>query len=184
MRKIKFLPLFIILLVIINCKEEKDVTFLIDRDSIGKLNRSSLARDIDIIFDNDSIVKDTVALKFGNGAQKIKIFEKGGKHLLTLTPTSDSIPMIENIRVEDPRYKTKSGVGLKSTFKDIKDNFTVKKVITSRKNVLILLKDSDAYFTIDKEELPSSLRYATSTNIEAVQIPDEAKIKYLMIGWN
>ncbi|MBM1106167.1 hypothetical protein JQC67_08470 [Aurantibacter crassamenti] len=184
MKNIKFLSIILIIFAIINCKEKRDTTFLIRHDSIGKLNKTSLARDIDVIFDQDSVVKDTVALKFGNGAQKIKIYEKGGKHLLTLTPTNDSIPMIENVRVEDARYKTDKGVGLLSTFKEIKDSYTVKKVITSRNNVLVLIKESDTYFTIDKKELPSSLRYATSTNIEAVQIPDNAKIKYLMIGWN
>ena len=74
-------------------------------------------------------------------------------------------------------------MGLNSTFKDIKDNYSIRKVITSMNNVVILLKDSDMYFTIDKKELPSSLQYGSSRNIEAVQIPDKAKIKYLMIGW-
>jgi len=185
MNKIKIIPLVLLLLVIsTNCKKEKDTTFLITQDSIGKLNRMSLARDIEIIFDKDSIVKDTVALKFGNGAQKIKIYEKGGKHLLTLTPTLDSIPIIENIRVEDIRFKTEKGIGLLSTFKDIKEKYTVKKVITSLNNVVIFVKESNAYFTIDKQQLPSSLRYASSVNIEAVQIPDKAKIKYFMVGWN
>jgi len=48
---------------------------------------------------------------------------------------------------------------------------------------VIFVKESDLYFTIDKSELPGNLRYGTST-IEEVQIPGEAKIKYLMIGWN
>jgi len=185
MNKLKFLPLFALILVLsTNCKKEKDTTFLIRQDTIGKLNRKSLARDVEIIFDKDSVVKDTVALKFGNGAKKIKIFEKGGKHLLTLTPTSDSIPVIENIRIEDERYTTEKGIGLLSTFKDIKEKYSIKKVMTSTKNVVVFVKESNAYFTIDKEELPSSLRYASSMNIEAVQIPDKAKIKYFMVGWN
>lgn len=185
MTRIKLLPLaFLALLLSTNCKKEKSAPFLVVNDSIGKLNRKSLVRDIEIIFDKDSVIKDNGALKFGMGSQKIRIFEKGGKHLLTLTPTQDSIPTIENIRIEDERYKTEKGVGLLSTFKDIKENYTVKKVITSINNVVILVKESDVYFTIDKQELPSSLRYAASVNIEAVQIPDKAKIKYFMVGWN
>ncbi len=103
---------------------------------------------------------------------------------MTLTPNSDSIPTIENIRIEDPRFVTEQGVGLKSTFKDIKDHYTIRKVITSMNNVVILLSDSDMYFTISKEQLPSSLRYSSSVNIEAVQIPDDAKIKYMMVAWD
>ena len=103
---------------------------------------------------------------------------------MTLTPNSDSIPTVQNIRIEDPRFATKAGVGLRSTFKDIKEHYTIKKVITSMNNVVILLSNSDIYFTISKEQLPSSLRYASSVNIEAVQIPDDAKIKYMMVAWD
>jgi hypothetical protein len=51
-------------------------------------------------------------------------------------------------------------------------------------NVVIFIQNSDIYYTISKEELPASLRYVGSTNIEAVQIPDKAKIKYVMVGWD
>jgi hypothetical protein len=167
----------------VQCEEEKDTTYLITRTSIGKLDRSSLARDLEVIFDQDSIVKDTTQLIKGFGAKKIKIFEKGGAHLLTLTPTSDSIPTIGNIRVFDPRFETEKGIGPNSTFKEIKEQYTINKVITSMNNVVIFIKNSDLYFTIDKRELPSSLRYSSSVNIETVQIPDAAKTKYMMIGW-
>ncbi|MEO0527797.1 MAG: hypothetical protein AAFZ89_11260 [Bacteroidota bacterium] len=171
------------MLFFVQCQKEKDTTFLITEDSIGKLDRNSTADHLDNIYSLDSIVKDTGITKLGSGTKKIKIYEKGGKHLLTLTPAPDSISKIENIRVYDPRFTTQKGVGLNSTFKDIKDNYSIRKIITSLNNVVIFLKESDMYFTIDKKELPSSLRYSSSTNIEAVQIPDAAKIKYLMIGW-
>ncbi|CAZ96730.1 hypothetical protein Q4603_00325 [Zobellia galactanivorans] len=173
-----------LIICLTSCKDEKDTSFSIITDRVGKLDRISLVRDLDIIYENDSIVKDSTIANRANNSKKIKIFEKGGKPLLTLTPNSDSIPTIENIRIEDPRFTTEKGVGLNSTFKDIKDNYTIRKVITSMNNVVILLKDSDVYFTISKEELPSSLRYASSVNIEAVQIPDDAKIKYMMVAWD
>lgn len=179
-----YIPTLFLILALIGCEKEIDTTFLITKEAIGKLDKISLTRDLDIIYANDSIVKDTTYINASNNSKKIKIFERGGKQLLTLTPNSDSIPTIENIRIEDSRFITEKGVGLKSTFKDIKDNYSIRKVITSMNNVVILLKDSDIYFTISKDQLPSSLRYASSINIEAVQIPDTAKIKYMMIGWN
>ena len=103
---------------------------------------------------------------------------------MTLTPSSDSIPTIENVRIHDPRFVTEKGVGTLSTFKDIKQKHTIKKILTSTNNILVILKDSKVYFTIDKAELPSSLRYSSSVNIEAVQIPDKAKIKYMMVAWD
>lgn len=178
-----FLGLVLSSILVMGCKEEVDTNFLITQNSVGKLDKISLVRDLDIIFEQDSVINDTTVINLINNAKKVKVFEKKGKHLLTLTPSSDSIPTIENVKIEDPRFITKKGVGLNSTFKDIKDNYAIRKVLTSMNNVVVLLKDSDLYFTIDKKELPTSLRYASSKNIEAVQIPDEAKIKYMMVGW-
>ena len=56
--------------------------------------------------------------------------------------------------------------------------------MTSFNNVVVILKNTDVYFTIDKKELPSTLRYNVNATIEAVQIPDTAKVKYMMIGWD
>ena len=169
--------------IFVDCAKEIDTSFLITKDSVGKLKRSDLIKDIERIYAGDSIIRDTALINLGNSSKKIKIYEKGGKHLLTITPTSDSIPKIENLRIFDPRFVSDKGVGLTSTFKDIKENYAIKKIVTSGNNVVLFIKDSDMYFTISKEELPASLRYAASTNIEAVQIPDKARIKYLMVGW-
>lgn len=169
------------LLVFVGCVE-KDTTFSITENSIGPLLETTPVSDLETAFANDSIVRDTTDLKVGSKAKKIKVFEQGGRHLLTLTPNADSIPKIENVRIFDPRYSTESGIGLNSTFKDIRRNYSIKKIVTTLNSVVIFPRESNLYFTIDKEELPSNLRY-TTTQIEAVQIPNEAKIKYLMLGW-
>lgn len=177
-----FLLLGFFTLLFSACKE-KDTTFLITNESIGKLDKISLARDLELIYADDSIVKDTFNSKLGPAYQKVKIFEKGGKHLLTLTPSEDSIPVIENIRVFDSRFTAENGIGLNSTFKDIQDNYTIKKIITTINSIVIFVKETDMYFTIDKQELPANLRFGVNT-IEEVQIPGDAEVKYLMIGWN
>ena len=167
----------------VQCKKEIDTSFLITNTSVGQLDKISLIRDLDVIFYQDSIVKDTMKLASGLGARSIKIYEKGGNHLLTLTPSTDSIPKIQNVRINDPRFKTEKGIGLNSTFKDIKEKYTIQKIVTAINNIVIFVKDSDIYFTIDKSQLPESLRYVSSPSIDAVQVPDNAKIKYLMVGW-
>jgi len=178
----RFVLLFGILgLVFLYSCAEKDTTFLISDEKVGKLDKISLVRDLDLIFEGDSLVKDSMRSRTG-GPKKIKIFEKGGKHLLTITPSSDSIPTIENLKIEDSRFKTDGGIGLESTFKDILSQYEIMKIVTTLNSVVIFPKRSNLYFTIDKSELPSNLRYTTN-DIDAVQIPDEAKLKYLMIGW-
>ena len=161
---------------------EKDTTFLITENSVGPLLKTTPISDLESIFAQDSIVKDTNTVNIGELSKKIKVFEKGGKHLMTLTTNSDSIPTVENIRIFDARYSTSKGIALSSTFQDIQQSYTIKKIVTTLNSVVIFPKSSNLYFTIDKEELPSNLRYTTSS-IEAVQIPGTAKIKYFMVGW-
>lgn len=181
MKKIARLIVFCSLLFAISC--QKETTFLISETSVGPLSHTNTFNDLETVFAQDSIVKDTFRLKQGELPRKVKVFEKGGKLLLTLTPSSDSIPKIENIRIEDARYLTEKGVGLNSTFASIQKNYEIKKLVTTLQSIVVFPKNSNLYFTIDKEELPGSVRYSMG-DIEAVQIPDDAKIKYLMIGWS
>lgn len=184
MKKILLVVAICSTVLLTQCEQQKETAFLITNASVGKLDRISLIRDLGVIYELDSIVKDTMQLSAGFGARSINVFEKGGNHLLTITPSSDSIPKVQNVRINDVRFKTEKGIGLSSTFKDIKEKYTIKKIVTSINNIVIFVKDNDLYFTIDKSELPASLRYVSSPNIDAVQVPDNAKIKYLMVGWD
>lgn len=160
----------------------KDTTFLISNTQVGKLQKTTTVKSLETVFKTDSLVD----LSSTNGnkirSKRLKVYEKGGKLLLTLTPSTDSIPTIENVRIEDERYLTKNGIGLHSTFKDVQDHYTIKELMTTLNNVVITVKESPIYFSISKQELPANLRF-TNQKIEAVQIPDNAKIKYVMVGW-
>ncbi|GMN07520.1 hypothetical protein MTsPCn5_29090 [Croceitalea sp. MTPC5] len=162
---------------------EKDTTFQITENSVGPLRRDTPVSRLEDMFSADSILKDTLSTKIGASTKKIQIFEKGGRPLLRLTPNTDSIQTFENVQILDSRYTSEKGISLNSTFKDIQENYAIKKIVTTFNSIVVFPKESNLYFTIDKSELPSSLRY-TTTKIEAVQIPDEAKIKYLMLGWD
>jgi len=143
--------------------------------------QSSRLAELDEVFLLDSLVRDTALLNMGRNG-KIEVYEKGGAHLLTLTPDADSIPGIENVQIRDTRFQTAEGISLESTYGDIEQAYEVRKVVSSMNNVLVLLKDHPLYVTISREELPAAIRY-TETNIEAVQIPEQARIKYMMVAW-
>ncbi|WP_350287241.1 hypothetical protein [uncultured Croceitalea sp.] len=170
-------------LVLFSACTEKDSTFLITENSVGALQKTTPVADLETIFNYDSIVRDTMNSKIGASTKKIQIFEKGGQPLLLLTPNRDSVQTFENIQVLDNRYQSEKGISLNSTFKDIQEAYNFKKVVTTLNSIVVFPKGSNLYFTIDKSELPSNLRYTTG-KIEAVQIPDAAKIKYLMLGWD
>ena len=179
----KILPILcLLILVVVGCKKEVNTEFSITKDRVGKVTRSTLIKDLETIYAEDSIVRKDPDTELGKSSGNIEIFKKGGDHLLSITPNSDSLQKIQNIRIYDSRFRTANGINLLSTFKDIKAHYSIKKVVTSMNNVVILLKDSDLYFTISKDDLPADLRFG-SNNIDAVQIPDQAEIKYMMVGW-
>ncbi|MGB5509299.1 hypothetical protein [Robiginitalea sp.] len=163
------------------CSPEKEDPFLIQKDKVGKLMKTHKVSDLEALFQADSLIRDTTRLNMG-GNRKIEVFEKGGAHLLTLTPSQDTTRTIESVWIRDPRYKTPEGIGLEATYGEIQKTYEIRKVVSSLNNVLVLLKDHPMYFTISREELPGALKYS-GTPVEALQIPDEARVKYLMVGW-
>ena len=51
-------------------------------------------------------------------------------------------------------------------------------------NIVVFVDEIDAYFIIDKNNLPIELRAGTEKTIESINIPSKSKIKRFMIGWN
>jgi len=182
-RKTSCILIVLTALLGLSCEKEKNTYFLIESDQVGLLSRTTTMVEVETLYAADSLVSDTVQFAMGAGNSKIKIFEKGGKQLLTLTSNTDSVPKIGHILISDARFKTSKGIGLQSTFEDIEKNHNISKIVTSMNNIVVLLEDSDIYFTIDKKELPAHLRYTKTRPIEKVEIPGQAGIKYLMVGW-
>ena len=181
----KLLIVLILFSVIYSCKREQDL-FLISKQNIGLLTDSTQVKELKNIFINDSIKRYIGGDEFTGNINDINIYEKTGNLLLILTPTQalDSTATIKNIRVIDSRYKTDKGLNPLSTFKDIKDHYKISNIQNTLRNILISIEGENMYFTIDKKELPESLRYNANSTIEEVQIPDTAKVKYMMVGWD
>ena len=182
--KLNFTIAFLAMAMCISCAK-KDNSFLIEKGKIGNLLKTTNTNELETIFAADSIVKDEAEGTYSYASKnRFLIYDTTGKHLLTLTPTKvDSTEVIENIRVFDERYQTAKGLSVKSTFKVIRDNYKISRITNSLNNILVFVDEIDAYFVIDKNELPESLRHDSSSRIEEVQIPDGAKIKYFMLGW-
>lgn len=183
MRKI-ILPILAIGFITTACKKEID-PFSISKQNIGLLTDSTQVKDLETIYINDSIVKKIAGDEFLGNVNAIEIFERGGKKLLELSPKEalDSTATISNIKICDSRYKTSAGINTLSTFGDIKSNHKISSIENTLRNVVIFVNENNTFFTISKEELPGELRFDMSKNIEAVNIPDTAKIKYFMVGW-
>ncbi|MEY8848230.1 hypothetical protein AB9K26_05415 [Psychroserpens sp. XS_ASV72] len=177
--------LFFAILIASCSKEQKQDPFQIGKQNIGLLTDSTKVKDIELAFPNDSIVKSVKGDEFIDDTNDIVILDKTGKKLLVLTPSQalDSTAVIESVQIVDPKYKTDKNISVLSTFKDIKDTYKISKISTLINSVVISVNEINASFSIDKKELPSNLRFNMDLNIEAVQIPDNAKIKFFMLHW-
>jgi hypothetical protein len=180
------LALIICVLLITSCaKDSASNPFLIEKHHIGLLTDSTQVKDLDAIFSNDSVVRYIAGDEFTGAVNTIEIFEKGGKKLLDLSPREalDSTSVISSVRIIDERYMTEKKVSTLSTFKDIKTTYKVSKVDNLIDVIVVSVNEINASFTIDKKELPGSLRFDMNAVIDPIQIPEKAKIKYFMIHW-
>ncbi|AFL80099.1 hypothetical protein Aeqsu_0589 [Aequorivita sublithincola DSM 14238] len=174
----------IVSLAFVQCGKDSD-PFMIKNGSIGNLTNQIKIKQIDSIFATDSIVKINSSPNALETQGEVEIYEKGGKQLLLLSPDDENDPnsTVKNIQVFDSRYKTEKGLNSASTWKDVKANYTIANIETTINAVVVFLKETDVYLTIDKKSLPEELRYNMDLKVEASQIPDEATFKYFMIGW-
>ncbi|GAA4317591.1 hypothetical protein GCM10023115_43130 [Pontixanthobacter gangjinensis] len=171
---------------IVSCTNDEENPYLITSNQVGPLKKEIRINQLDSIFKNDSIVRQTSGPQEFRSTDEIKIFSQDGEALLSLEPLQefDSTSTIGYIRILDPRYETKNGITIQSTFKDIVENYNISRIENTINSAVVFIDEINAYITIDKDQLPTSLRYDTDSKIMASQIPDTAKIKYFMIYWN
>tara|TARA_B100000780_G_scaffold101090_1_gene70623 strand:- start:3713 stop:4258 length:546 start_codon:yes stop_codon:yes gene_type:complete len=180
----KYITIFLIL-TCFGCSNGND--YSIKKGKVGKINSETIVRQLDSLFSNDSIVKRIGEGDYMfSGEDNYLIFDNTQIHLLTLTPKQqhDSNEKIETIEILSEKYKTTKGVNTNSTFGDIKRNHTISSIQNTINNIVIFVDEIDAYFIIDKKNLPLELRIGTEKKIESINIPLNSKIKRFMIGWN
>lgn len=187
LKKITYL-LFITILFI-QCSNENQ--YLIQKGKVGAISQETTVQDLRSIFENDSIVShlEKDVLKNGNSLfsamnDEYEIFASSGEKLLEISPVdkNDSISKIKSIQIFDPKYKTESGIGMLSLFKDIHMNYTVNKVESSFTSVTLFIDELNATIAIDKDDL--GLKKFNREEVKLEQIPDNSKIKYFTIWLN
>lgn len=178
----KIVILVILSIALLGCSGE--TAFTIGKDHVGPITRTTSFADLKTLFENDSLVTETGSQEISSAKGDLILYEKGGKKLLQLSPTTaEGDKKVKFIQIFDKRYTTAQGINLGSTFKDIQDAYTLRRIENLIATIVIFVNEGDEYFTIDKKHLPANLMFDTDTKIEATQIPDDTPIKYLMIGW-
>ena len=177
--------LFVVVMALASCSKEQQDPFEWNKDRIGHITKDTQVYQLDSLYANDSIVNPIKGDEFSNGANEIEIFEKGGKHLLTLTPTMalDSTATIENIIVRDDRYTTPEGISINSSFSEIAKAYKITGIDNMIEDAIIWVDDQNFYFAISKEELPTEVKYDMLADIEKTMIPDNIKAERVFVAW-
>jgi hypothetical protein len=182
MRNSLFIGLLFGLLVA--CETKTD-PFAITKNSVGFLTDSTKVNALKVVFVNDSISKYIGGDEFTGSTNTISVYEKGtGILLLELDPNYalDSLSTIRTVRIMDERFKNKDGLNKLSTFGDL-NKYTISGIQNTLRSLIISVDEINAYFTLNKSELPEEMRYNMNQKIEAISIPETAKIKDFYIQW-
>ena len=173
-------------LLLFSCSS--DEKFEIKKGKVGYLTPKTSIIELDQIFKNDSIVKNLSEGSLGDNYfqddDEYKIYEKGGKHLLTIIPKEqlDSTSTIKSVQIFDERFKTETGVNLSSTFSEINLNNNINKIESTFSSATLFIDELNATISIDKEEL--GLKAFSNQKVRKEQIPDLAKMKSFTIWFN
>ncbi|WP_299215787.1 hypothetical protein [uncultured Dokdonia sp.] len=168
--------LLILILSMVSCTE-KDTSFVVTNEAVGPVTKTTKISDLEVLFKEptDSLIKTE--------ANNYVLFEKGGKKLMKLSAKKDDKEVIDHIQFFDDRYTTDKGISLKSTYQDIQNAYTVKKISNMIDFIIVSVEESEIYFIIDKKHLASEVRFSTSSRLEPMQVPGEAPIKHFMFAW-
>ena len=180
-----YLFLAILLGLFVACDKTTD-PFLITTNSAGLLTDSTMIRELKTVFINDSLSRFIGGDEFTGNTNTISVYEKeSGALLLELDPNSalDSLSTIRTVRIMDPRFKNQDGINTLSTFGDLNSNYRISSVQNTLRSLIISVDEINAYFTISKKELPEEMRYNMNKKIEAISIPENAKIKDFYLQW-
>jgi hypothetical protein len=184
----KIATLIFISFLFIQCSNENK--YILEKGKVGLLTTQTAIFELKTIFENDSIVSqlsganDAKQELFLSESDQYEIYSKEGKKLLEIVPMqlNDSTSKIKSIQIFDDKYKTKSGVGLKSTFGEINNNYKINKVETTLTSATLYIDELNATISIDKEEL--GISKFSREEISVDQIPDVSKIKFFTIWFN
>lgn len=166
-------------LLFIQCNKEKE--YKISKDQVGKITKNTSKETIIEMFKNDSLVMFPKDEKMVN---EYIIYQKGGKHLLSIFPkiSTDSLHVVERIHIYSPNYKTEKGISVASTYRDVAASYTFDKIDPTFTSAIIYLDEINGTIVLEKSDL--GLAEDDLNKIQKEQIPDHARIKYITVWFD
>ncbi len=166
----------------------------------GKYLKNKIRANYVGIFDDTMRIKDILQLIPTNQIQKkegkgefaedsyddYEIYTENGQHLLTLTPKNiDNLEQkINRVLIKSPFFETEKGISAKSTYKAIKEAYTINKIEPTREHIVLIIDELNANFGIAKTKLQQGWWNNTTKTVNADKIPDDAQIDSFILWWN
>ncbi len=183
--------LLLVVLVISLSSCTKNSEFIVEKGRVGKLTKNTTIEELSSIFSKDSLIVELSDIKPGeekgskyfNEDDAYLVYDKEGKHLLTITPLKqqDSITTIKSVEIFNNKYVTKKGVSLYSPYKDILSAYQIS-ITNTLLSAHIDIDELNATMLIDKKEI--GINEFNRDKIKTDQIPDLARIKHFTIWFN
>ena len=175
----KVILLVVLSFIFVQCHNQEDI--LIAKNQAGKLNNKTQIKELEVIFKNDSIVK---LPEDSDIIREYKIYEKEGKHILTIRPNfrNDTIKTIESVQIFSDKYETERGITTASVFSDILDTYSINKIEPTFSTAILFIDEINATIALDKKDL--RIDEFDMRKISQDQIPDNASIKYITIWFD
>lgn len=188
MKKISnyFLYISVFFLVLTSCGDHNN--YVVEKGKVGNITKETTIQDLNVLFAKDSIVSTLSEGALGDNyfqdEDNYKIYEKGGKHLLTIVPKEelDSTSTIKSIEIHDSRFHSKQNINLKSNFSEINTAYAKIRIESTLQSVTLFIDEINATIAIDKEEL--GLSDFSTQKVALEQIPDLARIKSFVIWFD
>jgi len=183
-----YIVISVLVTTLYSCNNNSD--FLIEKDRVGMLTNKTKISELESIFSADSLVVELSKKvtegkinKYFNEDDQYFVYEKGGKHLLTIVPMKlqDSLSTIKSIEIFDNRYKTKSNISLFSPFKDINSAYRIS-ITNTLLSAHIDIDELNATMSIGKKEI--GINEFNREEINPDQIPDLANIQHFTVWFN
>ena len=185
----KILSISLISIFFVQCSGE--TPFLIEKNTVGKINSEHLVSDIETLFAKDSVVtrlsegdlggEDT---KYLQDEDQYLIYSKEGKHLLTIVPRvqHDSTSKIKYVEIINSQFKTEKELSLRTPFKEINHQYMVNKIEMSLASITLYIDELNATISMRKNDI--GINPFDTKKVHLEQIPDLAKINHFTIWFD
>lgn len=172
------------LIFILSC-QSGDNKYLITPNSVGLITQETQVGQLNNLYPQDSVHQLNLDNQLADINKKYVLYSKKGDKMLVLEPdgTADT-SKVAQVEIISPKFKTEKGLNIKSTYKQIYDNYEISSIQKTLVNVIINLKKEGIYLAIDNDHLPEDLKYDDEAVIKSTQIPDDAPIKYFWVNLN